>query len=184
MMRLRLSLNATPALRSRLPRRAVTPVTEIAQRITLTVTSRAGVFDGCCIHDVSEATAPLFGSAVDHCFQSTQLPGAGKEFRMPTSEVIERRTWACNTHLATLAQRAAVLTHLVVHLDIMDFCRFNARPFSRAMPLTKGAPIGTRRAPSPGKNRRVQMTNACIPAAQKGALRSPRACAPIMTARG
>lgn len=73
--------------------------------------------------------APLFGVSVDADFQATRPPGAGKEFRLPTEEVIERRTWACNTHLADLAERSPPLAHLVVHLDIMDFCRFNARTF-------------------------------------------------------
>lgn len=79
--------------------------------------------------DALSAKAPLFGQAVDHCFQATQLPGAGKEFRMPTAHVIERKTWACNSHLADLARLTPPLSHLVVHLDITDFCRFNVRPF-------------------------------------------------------
>jgi hypothetical protein len=79
--------------------------------------------------DALSSKAPLFGASVDDCFQATRLPGAGKEFRMPAAEIVERRTWACNAHLAHLAQRTPPLTHLVVHLDIMDFCRFNARPF-------------------------------------------------------
>ena len=79
--------------------------------------------------DALSSKAPLFGASVDDCFQATRLPGASKEFRMPAAEIVERRTWACNAHLAHLAQRTPPLTHLVVHLDIMDFCRFNARPF-------------------------------------------------------
>ncbi len=79
------------------------------------------------------AKAPLFGGSVDAYFQATQLPGAGKEFRMHTAEVVERKTWACNTHLADLARRIPPLAHLVVHLDIMDFCNFNARAFERIL---------------------------------------------------
>lgn len=79
--------------------------------------------------DALSARAPLLGPNVDHCFQATRLPGAGKEFRMPTAEIVKRKTWACNTHLEDLARRARPLSNLVVHLDIMDFCRFNARTF-------------------------------------------------------
>jgi hypothetical protein len=75
------------------------------------------------------AKAPLFGPAADAVFQATQLPGAGKEFRMPTEQVLERRTWASDPHLVDIANRASPLPHLVVHLDLMDFCRFSARPF-------------------------------------------------------
>lgn len=79
------------------------------------------------------AAEPMFGPKVDACFQATLPPRAEKEFRLPTAEVIRRKTWACNTHLPTLAQRAAPLSSLVVHLDITDFCGFNARPFESTL---------------------------------------------------
>lgn len=79
--------------------------------------------------DALSTKTPLFGEGVDDCFQATRLPGAAMEFRMPASEIVQRKTWACNTHLVHLARRRPPLRHLVVHLDLMDFCRFNARSF-------------------------------------------------------
>lgn len=81
------------------------------------------------LSDALTTKTALFGSAVNACFQATQCPNTDMEFRLPLAEVIQRKTWACNTHLAELARRTPPLANLVAHLDIMDFCRFNARPF-------------------------------------------------------
>jgi hypothetical protein len=74
--------------------------------------------------------APLFGPDVDAEFQTTLPPGVGREFRLRTSEVIGRRTWASNTHLADLAALEHPLEGLVAHVDIMDFCQFRTRDYS------------------------------------------------------
>jgi hypothetical protein len=74
--------------------------------------------------------APLFGPEVDTEFQATLPPGVGKEFRLRTSEVIGRRTWASNPHLTGLAALEHPLVSLVAHVDIMDFCQFTARDYS------------------------------------------------------
>ncbi len=110
--------------------------TERAGEILMVLAGPKGAGKTTLLTNALSTRAPLFGASADACFQATELPRAQKEFRLPTDEVLKRKTWACNTHLPTLAQRPAPTPSLVVHLDITDLCGFNARPFENIADAT------------------------------------------------
>lgn len=95
--------------------------------VLLVLAGGKGTGKSTLLNHALDTRLPLFGAGSDAVFQAFSVPGTASEFALSPQEVLKRNTWASGPHLPYLAALAAPPQTLLVHLDLMNFCRLKRR---------------------------------------------------------